>query len=57
MLHNNVAHFIWGCFCRLLHNDITVGVLDICAGAADTGSVCQSVRGADGNPSGEGEED
>lgn len=57
VLHNNMAHFIWDCFYRLLHNDITVGVLDICAGAADPGSVCQSVRGADGNPSGEGEED
>lgn len=34
-----------------------VGVLDVCAGAADPGSVCQSVWGADGNPCGEGEED
>lgn len=60
VLHNYMAHSkVSMCVCVywLLYKEIIVGVLDICAGAADPGSVCQSVRGADGNPSGEGEED
>ncbi len=29
---------------------------DMCAGSADSGPVCSSVRGADGNPCGQGQE-